>query len=221
MKNKFIQIAIDGPAGSGKTTVAQALASALAIDYLSSGRIFRAYAHLLKNSDYENEKAVKKELKNNKVWYENEHFYINGVDVTSDITSDNLSNIASKVSAYGFVRKMYKKLIHKIIKGTNVVIDGRDIGTVIIPKATFKYYLIATPEIRAKRRAKQNKVALTSAKFKKILDEINKRDHADSTRKNSPLKKAKDAKLIDSSDMTVQQVVDLIAQDVKKFRGEQ
>jgi len=216
MKKNLIQIAIDGPASSGKSTVAQIVATDLHISYLSTGKIFRSYAFACRDIDAHNEADVKRAMKEIKFRFEDSNFYINDIIVTNDIISDALSIPASVISAYPFVRKKYKKDLKKILKHCSIVMDGRDIGTVILPKSPFKYFLDAKSIERARRRAKQNGISIKSAAYKDILAEIRLRDKQDTTRKEAPLVQAKDALYIDSTKITAVQVAKIITDDVHK-----
>lgn len=219
MKNKhLIQVAIDGPAGAGKTTVGQLVASKLGIIYLSTGRIFRSYAFALRSINCENQEEVKNELSQFELEFVDGRFIINGIDVTMDITNDIHSMNASLISSYPFVRKKYEKDLKKIIKKNSLVMDGRDIGTVIIPDTPFKFYLDASLEVRAKRRAKDLHMDIKSSDFKKLMEDIKKRDYQDTHRAVSPLRKAPDAIEINSDNMTAEQVADFICDKVNKVR---
>ncbi len=216
MNKKYIQVAIDGLAAAGKSSIALHVANILGIKYISTGKMFRCYALACKNINYFDEKAVKKELKCFKFQYDNQNFYLNNINVSSDILTEIIANIASIISQYQYVRKRYRKDLKKIIKSTSIVIEGRDIGTAIIPKTPFKYYITATASIRAKRRANQLKINKKSNQYKKILNNIRKRDYQDMTRKINPLKKPKDALLIDTSNLTIDDVVSVIINDINK-----
>ena len=219
MKKKYIHIAIDGVAASGKSSIAQQVANTLDIKYISTGKIFRCYAFACKNINYFDENAVKKELKFFKFKYDNQNFYINNIDVSSDILTEVIANIASIISQFHYVRKRYRKDLKRIIKSTSIVIEGRDIGTIIIPKTPFKYYITAAASIRAERRAKQLKISKNSKKYQMILKNIKKRDYQDTTRKIDPLIKANDALLINSSNLTINDVVNLIINDINKKKN--
>ena len=216
MKKKFIQVAIDGVAAAGKSSIAQQVAKTLDIKYISTGKIFRCYAFACKNINYFDEHAVKKELKYFKLKYDYQNFYINHIDISFDIQSEVIANIASIISQFRYVRKKYMKDIKKIIKSKSIVIEGRDIGTFIIPKTPFKYYINASASIRAERRAEQLKINKDSKQYQNILDSIKKRDHQDTTRKINPLKKADDALLIDATNLTINDIVKIIIDDINK-----
>lgn len=216
MAKQLLQIAIDGPASSGKSTVAQAVAKKLNITYISTGRIFRSYAYALQMFDPKDAKAIEENIKNVNFQLDKTDFYIDGNKVTNEIVKDTWSLPASIISAYPFVREQYKKDIQKVVESLSVILDGRDIGTVIIPDAKYKFFLDADVIERCRRRAKDNGVKPNTKAFDALLKEIKKRDEQDTTRKVAPLKKAKDAIYIDSTNMTKNQVVDFI---VKVVRG--
>lgn len=216
--SKLIQVAIDGPSGAGKTTVGQLVAAKLGIIYLSTGKIFRSYAYALRSINCENTLEVRMELKQFKLDFNDGRFFINGLDVTRDIANDTYSLPASLISSYPFVRRRYEKDLRKIVKKNSLVMDGRDIGTVIIPDTPYKFYLDASLKTRAQRRAKELHKDLKGPEFKKLMDEMKKRDHQDTHRLVSPLRKAKDAFVINSDNMTAEQVADLICEKVNKGR---
>ncbi|MCQ3908433.1 MAG: (d)CMP kinase [Mycoplasmoidaceae bacterium] len=218
MKHDLIQVAIDGPAGSGKTTVGQLVAQRLGIIYMSTGRIFRSYAFALKDIDCKNEANVVEEMKQFKFEFKDGSFLINGLDVTIEIMKDVYSMNASTISKYPEVRVRYEKDLKEIIKTTSLVMDGRDIGTVILPDTPYKFFLDADVKERTKRRAKDNGIKAGTKEFKKLFEDIQARDYQDTHRKVSPLKKAKDATYIDSTKMTKEEVVDLIVDTVNKKR---
>lgn len=217
--SKLIQVAIDGPSGAGKTTVGQLVAAKLGIIYLSTGKIFRSYAYALRSINCENTLEVRMELKQFKLDFNDGRFFINGLDVTRDIANDTYSLPASLISSYPFVRRRYEKDLKKIVKKNSLVMDGRDIGTVIIPNTPYKFYLDASLETRAQRRAKELHKDLKGPEFKKLMDEMKKRDHQDTHRLVSPLRKARDAFVINSDNMTAEQVADLICEKVNKGRN--
>lgn len=217
-KNKYIHVAIDGPAGAGKTTVGILVAGKLGITYLSTGKIFRTYAYALRDIDCHNKIDVWNEMKQFKFEFIDGKFFINGLDVTMDIMGDTHSMNASLISSYPFVRKQYRKDLKKIIKSMSLVMDGRDIGTVIVPKSPFKFFLTADIAVRAERRAKELHMEKGTKDYEELIENIKKRDHQDITRKESPLKKAKDAVLIQSDNMTAEEVADFICDRVNKTK---
>ena len=211
---KKYSIAIDGPAGAGKSTIAKALAKELGYHYVDTGAIYRTVAYFLDLLDispkdvdgvtrYIDELTVEIE-------YDEEgkqHMLMNGMDVTDDIRTQDISQKASLVSAHAVVRDMLLDMQRNLAKKYNVIMDGRDIGTVVLPKATVKIFLTASPEIRARRRFDELVAKGTETTYEKVLAEVKQRDHQDSTRAIAPLKQAKDAHLVDSSELDIEGVI--------------
>ena len=208
-------IAIDGPSGSGKSTIAKRLASELGFVYVDTGAMFRGLAvyFLDRNLDINDEKAISDAVKDAEetIKYSDkvQHVYVNGRDVTERLRTEDVSKAASITSQYMTVRTKLLQMQQRMAASENVIMDGRDIGTVVLPDAQLKIYLTARPEIQAKRRYDQLAEAgkLKEATYESILMDIKERDYRDSHRKNAPLKKADDAVEIDSSDMTVDEVM--------------
>ena len=220
----MINIALDGPAGSGKSTVAKIIASKLNILYLDTGATYRACALkcLLSGVDVKDEKAVEKIIKDIdvKVEYKNgaQITLLDGKDVSTDIRKPEVSMLASAVSAHRVVREKMVELQREVAGSMDCVLDGRDIGSNVLPNAEFKYYITADSRIRAERRYKELIERGTPVDFEKLHEEIVQRDYNDSHREFAPLIKCDDAKLIDTSDMTVDEVVETILKDVLKGR---
>ena len=214
---KKYSIAIDGPAGAGKSTIAKTLAKELGYCYVDTGAIYRTVAYFLdllgiapKDVDgvtrYIDELTIDIE-------YDEEgkqHMIMNGMDVSDEIRTQDISQKASLVSAHAVVREMLLDMQRDLAKKHNVIMDGRDIGTVVLPKATVKIFLTADPEVRAKRRFDELTAKGTVTTFEKVLEEVKLRDHQDSTRAIAPLKQAKDAILVDTSALDIQGVVTAI-----------
>ena len=214
---KKYSIAIDGPAGAGKSTIAKSLAKELGYHYVDTGAIYRTVAYFLDLLDispkdvdgvtrYIDELTVEIE-------YDEEgkqHMLMNGMDVTDDIRTQDISQKASLVSAHAVVRDMLLDMQRNLAKKYNVIMDGRDIGTVVLPKATVKIFLTASPEIRARRRYDELVAKGTETTYEKVLAEVKQRDHQDSTRAIAPLKQAKDAHLVDSSELDIDGVITAI-----------
>ena len=223
---KTYAIAIDGPAGAGKSTIAKNLAKELGYHYVDTGAIYRTVAYFLdlwgvspKDIDgvtrYIDELTVGIE-------YDEEgkqHMIMNGMDVTDDIRSQDISQKASLVSAHAVVRDVLLDMQRDVAKKHNVIMDGRDIGTVVLPRATVKIFLTASAEVRAKRRTDELLAKGQKADYETILKEIKLRDHQDSTRAIAPLKQAHDAILVDTSEMDVEQVMDRIKRIVEEKIG--
>lgn len=215
MINRKIKIAIDGPAGVGKTTIAKKLTSILNLKSIDTGATYRAVTYiLLKNGiDLDDDAGIKEALKKIKISFKNEKIYVNNIDVTNKIRTEKISKLTNILAANPIVRKHLRKLQKRLSKNGNCVMEGRDIGTVVMPDADFKFYLDATPLERAKRRYKELKKNLN---FKKLLKSIQRRDHLDKTRGISPLKPAKDAIIIDTTNLSFNQVIEKILKIIKK-----
>ena len=212
---KYHSIAIDGPAGAGKSTIAKRLAAELGFHYVDTGAIYRTlgyFFHLIgippKDIDgitkYIDECVIEIE------WDEedgSQHMFLNEVDVSEDIRTPEISKIASTVSAHKLVRDTLLDMQREVAKKHNVIMDGRDIGSVVLPKADVKFFLTASPEVRAQRRFEELKAKGSKDTYEKVLKEVNDRDHADMTRAVAPLKQTKSHILVDTSDMTVEQVI--------------
>ncbi|WP_300355952.1 (d)CMP kinase [Fusobacterium sp.] len=220
MKN-FI-MAIDGPAGSGKSTIAKILAEKNNLTYLDTGAMYRMVALYFfeNNVDLDNDLEVKLNLKQIQMDIEKDRFILNGRDVSKEIRTPRVSGLVSFVARIKVVREKLVELQREISKGKNVVLDGRDIGTVVFPDASLKIFLVASPEERAKRRMKEYEEKGVEENFEAVLANIKERDMIDSTRKESPLKKAEDAVEIDTSFMTIEEVTNEISRLVKEKVGE-
>ena len=204
------RIAIDGPAGAGKSTMAKALAEKLGIDYIDTGAMYRAVAlKLLKNNvDYKDGEALEKLLEVTDVDYYGGRVYLDGEDVSAVIRTPEVSDMASKSSAVPAVRDKLGELQMAIAKKRSLIMDGRDIGTVIIPDAEFKFFLNASSRIRAYRRVCEMREKGMECDLDTVEQEIKDRDYRDSHRDYHPLKKADDAVEIDTSDLRISEVVD-------------
>ena len=218
---KKISIAIDGPAGAGKSTIARRLAQELGYYYVDTGAIYRTVAYFFdlwgispKDADgiarYIDELTIGMEYDADGV----QHMIMNGMDVTGDIRSQEISQKASLVSAQPLVRELLLDMQREVARKHNVIMDGRDIGTVVLPKATVKIFLTATPEIRAERRTKELLARGEKADFAKILKEIQQRDYQDTHREIAPLKMARDSIKVDTSEMSLEEVVAAIKEIV-------
>ncbi len=216
----MINIAIDGPAGAGKSTIAKLVAKKLGYIYVDTGAMYRAIAYdLLKNGiDPENKEALKAELSKIDVAlsYEGDTqiVLLNGENVNGFIRTEEVGNMASKSSAKPEVRAALLELQRDMAKKNNVVMDGRDIGTNILPDAQVKIYLTASSKERANRRYKELIEKGMEADLEKIEADIIDRDNRDMNREIAPLKQAEDAEYLDSSDMTIDQVVEHIISKV-------
>ena len=207
-------IAIDGPAGAGKSTIARALAKRLSYIYVDTGAMYRAMALYLLREGISAEDSGRIEEACERVdisiIYEDnvQKVLLNGEDVSSLIRSEEVGNMASKSAQNGRVREKLVELQRQLAAKTDVVMDGRDIGTCVLPGADVKIYLTASVHTRAVRRYKEYLEKGMEADLAQIEEDIEKRDHQDMNREISPLKKAEDAVLLDSSDMTIEEVLD-------------
>ena len=218
-------IAIDGPAGAGKSSIAKALSKRLGYIYIDTGAMYRAVAlffvenNVSDGADSRIESLLEKlEIS---IKYEDgaQKVILNGEDVTDKLRLEEIGKLASKFSAIGSVREKLVALQRKLAQKENVVMDGRDIGTVVLPNADLKIYLSASSKVRAKRRYLELlEKGQTDLDINDIEDEIIKRDEADMNREISPLKQADDAYYLDSSDMTLEEVVSKILSMVKEER---
>lgn len=210
---KIYSVAIDGPAGSGKSTIAKILAKEKDILYLDTGAMYRACALkvLQAGVDVADEMGVCDLIKkiDLTVRHENgqQHTILDGVDVSQEIRRPEVAMASSTVSAYPYVRMKMVEKQREIAAKTSCVLDGRDIGTVVLPKADFKFFLTARPEIRTRRRYDELKAKGYKVDLAKLEKELALRDQQDISREQSPLKRAPDAVLVDTSDMTIEEVV--------------
>lgn len=207
---KKISIAIDGPAAAGKSTIAKMVAKKLNYTYIDTGAMYRcvAYATLKQGLAFEDEKAVSDLLKNMQIEMKPEGtIYLNGEDVTSSIRQNEVSMGASIVSKYQAVREFLVEKQREMAQGGGIILDGRDIGTVVLKDAELKIYQIASIECRALRRHNENLERGMASDLEAIKKEIAMRDEQDMNRQISPLKKADDAIEIDTSEMSLEEVV--------------
>ena len=209
-------IAIDGPAGAGKSTIAKLVAKELSFIYVDTGAMYRgmAYACLKAGVDVEDEEAVSKKCQESTIeicYEEGEQIVLlNGENVNGYIRIPEVSAATSKIAVYSGVRARLLDLQKDLAKKQDVVMDGRDIGTIVLPQADLKIFLTASSAERARRRTKELLEKGQEADFEQIKKEIEERDQRDSNRKVSPLKQAEDAIFLDSSDLTIMEVVEKI-----------
>ncbi|MCR5186664.1 MAG: (d)CMP kinase [Clostridia bacterium] len=210
-------IAIDGPSGSGKGTISKLLAERLKYSCMDTGAMYRCCALYFMNNDVNQEdiSQVEKALSNIEIDMKTIddvlHVYLNGEDVSKEIRSAEVTANVSAVSAIPEVRRAMVEQQRKLAQNDNYILEGRDIGTKVFPDAFVKIYLDATPEERAKRRLKQNQEkGLSDQSYEEVLQAIKDRDYYDSHRETDPLRKADDAILVDSTNLTIDEVVDTI-----------
>lgn len=208
------RIAIDGPAGSGKSTVAKQLAFRLGFTHLDTGAMYRAVTLFCLNEgiDLEDEDAVVGACARMDLHLFPDRIVLNGEEVTQAIRSDRVSAEVSLVSSYGGVREQLVERQREMAAHQNAILDGRDIGTVVLPDADLKIFLTASPEVRAKRRMKDEKNT-SERSYEDILEAIKARDAFDSQREIAPLRPAQDALWLDTSEMTLEEVVNRILEE--------
>ena len=224
---KKISIAIDGPAGAGKSTIAKRLAKELGYMYVDTGAIYRTVAYFfdlwgVAPKDIDGITRYIDEL-NIAIEYDEEcvqHMIMNGIDVTGDIRTPEISQKASLVSAHAIVRDMLLDMQRDVAKQYDVIMDGRDIGTVVLPKATVKIFLAASAEVRAKRRCDELNAKGMKANYNQVLKDIQQRDYQDTHREVAPLKMCRDSVKLDTSDLDIDGVIaamkDIIQKKVAK-----
>ena len=209
-------IAIDGPAGAGKSTIAKAVAKSLGYYYVDTGALYRglAFGLMQKGVPFADEKAVENEIKNIDVelLYENgvQKVFCNGKDCSTLIRTSEIGEGASVISQYASVREKLLDLQRNVARQHSCVMDGRDIGSVVLPHANKKFFLTASPEVRARRRTLEFREKGEPANYEAVLEEVKKRDERDMNRAVAPLKQVEDAIFIDSSDLNIEEVVDRI-----------
>ncbi|NIR51419.1 (d)CMP kinase [candidate division KSB1 bacterium] len=215
-------IAIDGPAGSGKSTVARLAAKKLGVSYVDSGAIYRAYTLQFLNNgiNLNDEQSVSNVLNQTKIELENSDdssvIFLNGRDVTKEIRSFEVTALVSSVSEIPQVREAVNRKLREIPENTSIVLEGRDIGTVVFPDADFKFYLDASIEERAKRRYKEVELSEKNTDLEEIKGDIQRRDKQDKERSIAPLRKANDAVELDTTNLNLEQVVGFIIENVTK-----
>lgn len=215
-------IAIDGPAASGKSTVASHLARLLSIPYVNTGSMYRAvtFAALENKIDYNDADAVKKLLDSIKLEYTadekgNFSLSLNGRILDSELVTPEVNAHVSPVAAIPMVREKLKTLQRSLAEKQRIVMEGRDIGSVVFPDAEWKFFVTASPEVRARRRLEQSKEKYSTVTLEEIAASIAERDRIDSQRAVAPLKQCEDAILVDSSNMNVEETVNFIAERIK------
>ena len=220
---KKISIAIDGPAGAGKSTIAKRLAKELGFMYVDTGAIYRTVAYFfdlwgVAPKDIDGITRYIDEL-NIGIEYDEEgvqHMIMNGIDVTDDIRTPEISQKASLVSAHAIVRDMLLDMQRDVAKEYDVIMDGRDIGTVVLPKATVKIFLTASAEVRAKRRCEELNAKGMKANYNQVLKDIQQRDYQDTHREVAPLKMCRDSVKLDTSDLDIDGVIVAMKEIIQK-----
>ena len=207
-----MQIAIDGPAGAGKSTIAKLVAEKLGITYLDTGSMYRTVtlAVMRQGGNFDDQDAMIKIAEECEISFSGQQVFLNGEDVTDAIRTPDVSKHTSDVAPVAKIRDILVDEQRRIAKGTSVIMDGRDIGSVVLPDADYKFYLDADVSVRAERRYKELSEKGTDQTLEKIKQDIIQRDYNDMNRQSGPLVKAEDAVVIDSTSMGISEVVESI-----------
>ena len=215
---KQFHVAIDGPAGSGKSTISALIAKKLNWIHIDTGAMYRAVTLNAINKGLDlNDESSYNFLETTIITYDNDKILLNGVNVTKEIRSKEVTNNVSLVSSFAYVREKMVSLQRHAVEGKKVIMDGRDIGTVVLVNADIKIFLTANIEERAKRRISEYPSnGNEEMRISKVIEDIRKRDNKDSTRVESPLMKATDAIELDTTDLTIDQVVEKIINMIEK-----
>lgn len=216
--SKIIRVAIDGPSGAGKSTIAKAVGKKLGLDYIDTGAMYRAvgYKTFVSGVDTEDEAAVQQMLDSTDIDFSKGDIILDGKIVNDKIRTNEMSMMASKVSAIPAVREKLVELQRKMGQTKSIIMDGRDIGTNVLTDAEFKFFMTASAEERADRRYRELIEKGQDVMYETVLEDIRKRDHNDMTRKMNPLRKADDAIELDTTGMSIDEVTDYIYNEVTK-----
>ncbi len=215
-------ITIDGPAGSGKSTIARLLAKRLGFTYLDTGALYRAVAYEIKDKgiDIKDRKRLYEIVKNMDLMFEYDKddtlIYVNGIEVSEQLRTPEMDMLSSRISKIKEVREALLELQRKLAEKGKVIAEGRDMGTVVFPRAKIKFFLTATLKERAKRRYIQLKEKGVDVEFKKIMKDLKRRDEQDTSRAIAPLRAAKDAIIIDTTELGVQEVLERLIFKIKE-----
>lgn len=215
-----LTIAIDGPAGAGKSTIAKILAKKLNIDYIDTGAMYRAFTYKIfsKNIDVKDTQKIIELLNNTSIDFNNNHIFLDKKIIDKEIRENIISNNVSNIAKIKEVREKLVEIQKQISIRKSVIMDGRDIGTHVLPKADFKFFITASVIERGKRRFEELKKVNKNVNLEKIIEGIKERDRIDTTRDISPLRKSKDAIEIDTTNMTIEEVVYKILNIINKGR---
>lgn len=219
MSNRRLVIAVDGPAGAGKSTIAKKVAQSLNIEYIDTGAMYRALTLKIirSNIDINNIEEILKIIESTDIQFIKNHIYLDGTRVDKEIRENIISKNVSFIAKIKEVRLMMIKIQQKMAESTNVIMDGRDIGTVVLPNANYKFFITASVEERAMRRYKELiEKGNEDVTYEQVLEEIRTRDRIDSTREIAPLKKSAEAYEIDTTDKTIDQCVNEVINIIER-----
>ncbi|MBQ3292141.1 MAG: (d)CMP kinase [Mogibacterium sp.] len=214
----MLRVAIDGPGGTGKSTIAKAIAAKFGLEYIDTGAMYRSLAlkSVRLGVSPDDEAAVEAMLENTTIDFVDNHVYLDGEDVGDLIRTNEISMAASNISKLPCVRAKVDEVSKHLAATRDVVMEGRDIGTIVIPDAEVKVFMTAAPEIRAQRRFDQLREAGKPADYDEIFADIQKRDYQDSHRALNPLRQAEDAVYLDTSNMTIEENIEAIADLIRE-----
>lgn len=223
MKERIVNVAIDGPGGAGKSTIARRASEALGFVYVDTGAIYRTvgYAALRRGVDPRQAETLLPSLSLSMQWTPDgvQHMYLAGQDVTREIRQPEVSVAASVVSAIAAVRQFLLETQRRIARAHSVIMDGRDIGTVVLPEADVKIFLSASAEVRARRRWLELQAAGRDETYETVLQDLNERDYRDSHREIAPLRPAEDAVVLDTSALSLEDSVSKILRIIQEKTG--
>ncbi|MCB6992057.1 (d)CMP kinase [bacterium 210820-DFI.6.37] len=217
MENR-IRVAIDGPSGAGKSTIAKAVAKKLGIDYIDTGAMYRAvgYKVLKQGVDPGDAQALKTLLDETEIDFSKGNIILDGNVINDKIRTPEISKKASECSALAQVREKLVQLQRGMGQSKSVIMDGRDIGSNVLTDAEYKFFMTASPEERARRRFDELKEKGQQVTYEQVLEDILQRDHNDMTRELNPLRKAEDARELDTTGMSIEEVTDYILKEIEK-----
>lgn len=217
----MLRVAIDGPGGTGKSTIAKAIAARFGLEYIDTGAMYRALGLKARRNgiDETDENAVKDMLADTTIDFISGHTHLDGEDVSGLIRTNEISMAASNISKLAIVRAKVDEVSRYLASTKDVVMEGRDIGATVIPDAEVKIFMTAAPEVRAKRRYEQLLAAGREADYDTIFNEIQARDYQDSHREVSPLRAADDAVFLDTSNMNKEENIDAVAEIITSKTG--